>query len=182
MADQEIRLCLPPAGFPAVRCILSGGEPVVVLVDLPTGRAATMIHMVLKNNPKVKEHSHKATLNDREAWVADRQGIREMRKVFGSMNTYREDTRAANEVFVQWMRETLIPFLDGWATALRGVTPAKVYSGFIQVNGNRVNSVYTDFTMPFTNAEETQVRFAGPDFAGRTYTIQSILKALKLIP
>ena len=187
MADQEIRLCPSPSRGAGVRCILSGGEPVVVLVDLPTGRASTMIHMILKNNPKVKEHAHKAILNNREAWVADRKGIREMHTVFGNMDAHRADTRHANVVFVRWLRETLIPFLDEWDATLRGargIQPTKVYSGFIMVMGNRgdYSGMCPEATIPFSDAEGTRVRIGGPGFVETVYSIQDILKALKLIP
>ena len=183
MADQEIRLCPSPSRGAGVRCILSGGEPVVVLIDLPTGRASTMIHMILKNNPKVREHAHKAILNDREAWVTNRKGIQEMHTVFGNMDAHRADTRHANVVFVRWMRETLIPFLDEWDKSLRGVKPTKTYSGFIMVQGNREHSAMrSEMVIPFNDAEETRVRLGGPGFAETVYSLQDILRALKLIP
>lgn len=184
MADQEIRLCPSPSRGAGVRCILSGGEPVVVLIDLPTGRASTMIHMILKNNPKVREHAHKAILNDREAWVADRIGVRELITVYGGMEPHRPDTRVANQIFVQWMREKLIPFLDKWDMDLRGVTPAPTYSGFISVMGNREehSNMRPETVIPFVNAEEARVRLGGPDFVETTYSIEDILRALKLVP
>lgn len=147
----------------------------VVMADIPTGRSAAFLHMILSNNPGLKKHTTKIAVDGfskghKPGYVIDVDGIKILIGIFESIESKGKARIDQTEALVLWLKNTLINEL----TKVMAEAKPVAKSGHITVTANS-----SQFSAPWGGSNSVSLQFE-VNGVSRTFGLTDVLRALEI--